>query len=917
MSIKTIDESYVGDNVGLAKKINKGAEKLVFDILQATQYSTPISSSIRELVTNACDSQREKEIAIEIISGKKSVTDYYITRHGDQYEDSNFKSDYYSLDYLDTVNNHIDIVYKKNKGVGYCDTLSIKDYGVGIGGSRLEGVLELGFSTKRNTSQNFGAFGLGAKVALSTGVDFYTIETVYNGRRFKMNCFNYKTDFIIPKFNLTTGKQNPFITLSNGMNVYYEEVEGTNWTEVSFGVKSHNFSKFEEAIEEQLVYLDNVEFYTIDENGRKDRVDFKSKVIYNSDNLIVSDSWVYRRPHIVIVKEHGSSTGINYGFVDFKELEMEDLYGSVGLKCPIRQAYINDEGEEIIIQEGVEVTPSREKVIWSDNTKQFIQSVINKAAEEVSVLIEEELKEEDFLLWVSKCIDVTNSRLSTGNSAISTLSNIVDTTTISPTYSKNKAIRFKSPSMLFKGFSISMHRKNVKKTKEDSSFISVDIQNWGEVAGKKILYREGRRDQYKDFYFHNLYGDFVSIRKDNLDPDSDAFMSYTANQDLLLPLIKESSIFEDYDNVVLPDNIKALFDGQEVRDIENNSRYSNHLTPEERRKLNKEIVIHTLREDNSRKCTFTPESFIWDKVEPVLSSFLAEDTITYYGTEQDEDKLRFAAVLSKGCAFRLKDVFTDSNRTYSHWHPYANDDDASFYFSCIPSRYSNSWNVKIVDKTDKIQLIKISESNLKYVSSNPNYKHIDLFYRDVDDNGGYTCSNVFKEFCNYVYIKNKYPHTVTQIQNNAIENCFNLDFVDKKYYEIYSEVKKLFTKFDNTYIHKLHLTEPDKQSEKVKEIIEEVNKYISFSKVYKVLDKAELEKLSSKLFVYSDIPGVDVYDAKLEELVMFIIEFCSDSQYLLPLVDNWWNLNMINKKQIETYLKAVKATSITIPSLLN
>ena len=67
MSIKTIGTSVQSNSTGVKKRINKAAEKLVFDVLQSTQYSTPISSTVRELVTNACDSQREKEIALEII----------------------------------------------------------------------------------------------------------------------------------------------------------------------------------------------------------------------------------------------------------------------------------------------------------------------------------------------------------------------------------------------------------------------------------------------------------------------------------------------------------------------------------------------------------------------------------------------------------------------------------------------------------------------------------------------------------------------------------------------------------------------------------------------------------------------------------------------------------------------------------
>ena len=120
MSIKTIDKPMQG-SAGIAKKINKGAEKMVFDILQSTQYSMPIQSTVRELVTNACDSQREKEIAIEILKGEKKVEDYYIERHGPQYEDSNFDKNYYNLDKLCSVES-IDLIYTQNEGVGYCDT---------------------------------------------------------------------------------------------------------------------------------------------------------------------------------------------------------------------------------------------------------------------------------------------------------------------------------------------------------------------------------------------------------------------------------------------------------------------------------------------------------------------------------------------------------------------------------------------------------------------------------------------------------------------------------------------------------------------------------------------------------------------------------------------------------------------------
>ena len=293
MSIKTIDNNIVTNTGGVAKKINKGAEKMVFDILQSTQYSTPIPSTVRELVTNACDSQREKEMALEILKGEKRIDQYYIERQGEAYADSNFDASYYNQESLDKENCHVQITYKQNEGVGFCDTFTVKDYGVGIGGKRLEGILELGYSTKRNTSENFGAFGLGAKVALSTGVDFYNITTVHNGKKFKLSCYPYTTKFNVPAFN-------PFITFSDGAKVHYENTDELNYTEISFGVKKHNRNRFEEAVEEQLMYLSNVKFEVIHEDGFVSPKNFLSEVIHNSNSLLVADNYMYSRPHIVI-----------------------------------------------------------------------------------------------------------------------------------------------------------------------------------------------------------------------------------------------------------------------------------------------------------------------------------------------------------------------------------------------------------------------------------------------------------------------------------------------------------------------------------------------------------------------------------------------------------------------------------------
>lgn len=159
MSLQQITLNTKG-NSGIKKEINKNSIDIVFDILQVYAYSMPIESTVRELTSNAVDSQREKEIAIEILTGKSKEEDYFITKHGKEFEDSKFKKEYYSLDHLDTINNIVELEYKENIGTGFCDEFIVRDHGVGIGNGRMEGTLALGFSTKRTTKEFMGSFGL-------------------------------------------------------------------------------------------------------------------------------------------------------------------------------------------------------------------------------------------------------------------------------------------------------------------------------------------------------------------------------------------------------------------------------------------------------------------------------------------------------------------------------------------------------------------------------------------------------------------------------------------------------------------------------------------------------------------------------------------------------------------------------------
>ena len=176
----------VGSGV-LKKTIHKGSESIVFDVLQVTQYKYPIKSSIREIVTNCLDSVNERDDSLDILRGELSITDRYVEKEGEEFVESSFDPDYYQKEWL-SDEKMVTIEYIEYD-TELRDKIRFIDLGVGLGGDRLVNFFALGFSTKRLSISQSGSFGLGAKALLSTDIDYYTMITRYNGKKYTFNIF--------------------------------------------------------------------------------------------------------------------------------------------------------------------------------------------------------------------------------------------------------------------------------------------------------------------------------------------------------------------------------------------------------------------------------------------------------------------------------------------------------------------------------------------------------------------------------------------------------------------------------------------------------------------------------------------------------------------------------------------------------
>ena len=907
MSIKTIDRPIQG-SAGVAKKINKGAERMVFDILQSTQYSMPIASTIRELATNACDSQREKEIAIEIIRGDKVKSDYYIERGGEQYADSNFDRSYYDINSLNTEDNKVYLTYEERSGTGRCDTFKIRDNGVGIGGRRLEGILELGYSTKRNTSENFGAFGLGAKSALSTGAEFYTIESVHNGKKFKCNCYNYKTDFIIPKFNIKTGTANPSTTFSDGSIVYYEEVDQKNYTEVSFGTKRHNRNKFSEAIEEQLTYIDNVVFTIENYEGsqmysKKEHI--HAEVLHNSDNLIIADTYGYGKPHIVVVKNKAASTGINYGHIDFRELEMEDLQGPIAFKCPIRQVVMDDFGVETVIQDGVDVTPSREKVIWNESTKRYVQGVIKEASVEATQLVQSELNETDFLKWLVACRAVIAGGMS-NNKVLGLLGKIIDKSMIKPTFPGDKRLRYHIPTKIFDGFSLT--KLSYVKVEGKYKVVRSNLVSWDGFDAEHLYLKEDANfSSIKDSFLMNVT-DKHNIRSVVVLALEDLDVKFSQisllNGDVKLKMIKEktrvtakraatlkaiqaSELYHSYDDVEVPEDWKN--DYEEGVDIALAISTAAGMSAADKRIIEKRMVAYTLRYDNKRN---DDKNYTWDKIEPKVKDLMLSDHRTYYGTKADEEALLIAAEFLHSMAPTFKEVYPNSD--YTSWdecqrHPV-------YFYERSPVRYKlyggetmSSWAENPITTWNTPQLIRVSEDKVRHIKTNENCRHISEFFLQTTTNGGYTMDESLIDW-----------FTAEKLED--IETYKFMTGMKAIHPDLQADYDKLQDLRDSNFSYR------DYKNIEKSDAYKQIQKLIDFQLYARKVDDPELLAAKSKeLFVLSDVGECVALSLDFVDMYANLKEFADDVKPLLEQVDmlaDGLTMPAELEKELRIYLKA-------------
>lgn len=737
---------------GFSKEIDEGAKSLVFDILQQHQYQFPIKSTIREIVSNGVDSIAEKNAVLQILSGEAQVSDFYVEElAGDIYKASKFKPEYYNAEFLSKENNVI-VTYTDGGTVGK-DTITIEDFGVGLGDYRLEGYFNLGFSTKRTSKLALGKFGIGAKSPLSVGVPFYSIRTRHNGKEFQFNIYSSKVESLVPEkellmegATLTEVFNHPHV-FGNGYKCYYRNTTKNNGVLVEIACKKHHKESYIDAVTKQLLYFTNVKLF-VQSGDTRTEIPVKADILYEDDLIVLSKNSDYKKPHLLLNK-------VNYGYINFLELELEEKLGNIGIK---------------INSEEVSINPSRESFIWDDKTRAAVQNSFAKVVDIAENAINKQLSEKDFFKWLSIASSLASKDRwwhNDENDLVSRLAGVIDMTQVQLTYDGHHKLKLNW--RLFEGLKA---RYVSLTTKREGSKLIKKVEYTTNEVYQSIVFRKlpillqvdntsNRKTKYILQHVHQ--SGFVSIRLsaeyvpgqpitpemvsdeqiwDEIDMRSansatsrqspkEIFIELKVKVVTLLNLMVSSTEARWYEEIEVPDWFTGNNDDTDVEEDveEGEEKKVAVLSAAERRKLHGSTTLSTLRANSCGVSRFNKAYELQRFEVPIREIDKWANNEVYWSNQDTEPMLHTIAMMTRrtfgigwstgtlfeGVKLKTQDqIDNEINllKAKNYTVPYASD-----YIRC------NNFH-----DDSEVRLIRVAQDNVKYYQD---FKHVTKFFREL------------------------------------------------------------------------------------------------------------------------------------------------------------------------------------------
>ena len=893
MAIHTEQVSEIAG--GFTKEIEAGAMSMIYDNLQKSQYQYPIKSTVREIVSNALDSIREKNVAKSILLGLSKVEDHYIEREGEVYKDSRFNPDYYNYGFL-SENNDVTIIYKDGGDVGK-DMIIVSDEGVGLGGDRMRGYFNLGFSTKRLNKFALGKFGLGAKSPLSTLAPFYTVVSRWNGKEFAFNIYLHKIEPIVPKFDLDTRTENKEYVFSINYKCYYRDTTLPNGVTVSLQVKKHHKQQYIDAVTSQLLYFPNVKFYIEDEREYRTEVPVQADIMYEDDMIVLSNNSPYSKPHLLL-------NGVNYGYINFEEMDLEQKMGNIGIKVPAELVSIN---------------PSREALIWDDVTREVVVNRFHEVVKIAEDTINKELNEGDFLRWIKVCASANASRrlFSSEDTVIGRLSRIVDMSKISLRFPGNRQMRFNAE--LFEGLNLDV--VSVKKSRKGSATVMKVLyeHNYGwkhgiEMNSMPIILRSSGMNNRKNKYLgtETYPQGFILIKVDKkidltagelVTPEDIPEKGYKQrlslnDRDNVRRIGEECRFLADvqnylqqsanviwYEDVFVPEDFKATESEEEEVEDEKEEPVSEaaKISAAERRKQNGTTVLHTPRIEYSYNDA-DGKLYAMQKVELPMSAIDKWTNDEVFWSNQDTEVLLHTVSL-------ITRPYNETNKCDHMPNEEYEDLKVRGYITGYQQQLSRCCNFR---ENSPVRLIKVAQDNVKYYQD---FKHITKFFKEIRKKT-ITMSNALVRWNTARLIQEK----IEQLQFLS-----GFETINPELYAQYNSLKSYMTANWRSLQFDAKVSGADPKT--TGQLIAHLNKVGEFQLFVRNNpdDKEAIAELAKRMF--NPNPGVEIedglaIDTPFYDLYMKLLDWASPVQVMMnmvgPLTDGE-NLTQEQEAEIRHY----------------
>jgi hypothetical protein len=694
------------------------------------------------------------------------------------------------------------------------------------------------------------------------------MTTRYNGKKTSFNIYNSKIEPVTPRFNLETEQENQWFEM-NGHKVYYESTEDKNGVDISLQVKKHHKNIYIDGVRSQLMYFPEVRFKEIT-GSTVAEINTSAQILYQNDVMVISNNALHNVPHLIVDR-------VNYGNIDFTELEMDAKKGNVGVK---------------VTSQDVTVNPSRESVIWDDKTREAINNALGTVVLAASEIIEKEMTTKDMGEWLKLCANIASYR--TNNPVLVTMAGLADISSSTPSFSGYPQMLWMSE--MFRSWVFGMGVRTLikpKGSKKVKCLYRHMISGSTLFEGSKpVIRRKGESIPRKNKYISSvLYPDgYIEVSFSGRPrPDVDRselsliFWKYTKKKSLLpyrideltpeeinlreeqrmqaldlvdgiyrvyMDFMENRQDYIDYDSIVVPTTFHVSEKEEEEDEVVEQGEVEKlkeaKLSAQERRKLHGTLPIAGVTNEGAFPIIDAVVSEIdnWDYDE------------VYYSNQDNTDLIQWVTkhINYKRLTPRYGATFIAATHHES----------TEFNGRYKPMSRATSWNLPCSKffSSKELKLFRVSRENTKYFKD---FKHITQFFMDVQ-NGVLTMSNQLVKW-----------YTARKIHDKLLEIPMLTNFG-----RINTDLGSVYQKMVQ-YEKDHYRNVPGHE-----DVLAYLDKVGMFQGVVEdpTSTPEDISAMSKKLFGDEvELSGARAYDKKIVDTVNMLVDMCEPVKDLLNYVD--------------------------------